>query len=275
MECEVDDLADAILWPRVDDEDNLLMTFAGGKGELTPFHKELLERALDERVRLVIFDTASDGFGGNEIDRTQVKRFVRSALGSIARAIKGAVVLCAHPSRAGIESGRGDSGSTQWSNAFRSRLYVDIVRDENGRPDLADPDARTLERMKANYASRGDRLNLRWRNGVIVRERTEIVDASDRRSINQVFLSLFKVHAQRQNISPSATANNSAPAIFAKLPRDERDGYAKRDFAKEMDRLLKAGVLTIEEYGKDKSKRLASVDAPSTLIDAPSRLIDA
>ena len=36
-------LADAILWPRVDDEDNLLMTFTGGKGELTPFHKELLE----------------------------------------------------------------------------------------------------------------------------------------------------------------------------------------------------------------------------------------
>ena len=276
MECEVDDLADAILWPRVDDEDNLLMTFAGGKGELTPFHKELLERALDERVRLVIFDTASDGFGGNEIDRTQVKRFVGTALGAIARTIKGAVVLCAHPSRAGIESGRGDSGSTQWSNAFRSRLYVDIVRDENGKPDLADPDARTLERMKANYAARGDRLNLRWRDGVIVRERTEIAgNPSDRRSLTDVFISLFDIHSRRQNISPSATANNSAPAIFAKLPRDERDGYAKRDFAKEMDRLLKAGVLTIEEYGKDKSKRLARVEVVSTPVDAPSTLVDA
>ena len=106
MECNTADLADALLWPRVDGE-NLLMTFTGGKGELTPFHKELLERALDERVRLVIFDTASDGFGGNEIDRTQVKRFVGTALGSIARAIKGAVVLCAHPSRAGMEFGQG------------------------------------------------------------------------------------------------------------------------------------------------------------------------
>ena len=267
MECDTADLADALLWPRVDGE-NLLMTFTGGKGELTPFHKELLERALDERVRLVIFDTASDGFGGNEIDRTQVKRFVGTALGSIARAIKGAVVLCAHPSRAGMDSGRGDSGSTQWSNAFRSRLYIDVPRDDNGKPDLTDPDARTLERMKANYAKRGDQLRLRWRNGVIVRERNEIAP-SDKRSLTEVFLSLFDIHSQRQNLSPGATANNSAAAIFMKLKKDERDGYGKRDFAEEMGRLLRAGVLTIEEYGKDKSKRLARVvDAPSALIDA-------
>ena len=156
MECDTADLADALLWPRVDEQDNLLMTFTGGKGELTPFHKRLLERALDGQFRLVVFDTAADGFGGNEIDRTQVKRFIGTALGSIARAISGAVILCAHPSRAGMKSGRGDSGSTGWSNAFRSRLYVDIVRDENGKPDLSDQDARTLERMKANYAARGD-----------------------------------------------------------------------------------------------------------------------
>lgn len=100
--------------------------------------------------------------------------------------------------------------------------------------------------MKSNYALAGERLKLRWRNGVIVRERAEIAGISDRRPLAQVFLSLFKVHAQRQNISPSATANNSAPAIFAKLKRDEREGYGKRDFAEEMGRLLKSGVLKID-----------------------------
>jgi hypothetical protein len=125
--------------------------------------------------------------------------------------------------------------------------------------------------MKANYASRGVTLNLRWRNGVIVRDREIVTDSSDRRSLTDVFLSLFDVHAQRQNLSPGATANNSVSAVFAKVKKDERDGYGKRDFAEEMGRLLKAGVLTIEEYGKDKSKKLVrsvAVDAPSTLVDA-------
>jgi hypothetical protein len=34
--------------------------------------------------------------------------------------------------------------------------------------DPPDPNARILERKKANYASRGDALKLRWRNGVII-----------------------------------------------------------------------------------------------------------
>src|SRR5262249_3857132 len=160
-----------------------------------------------------IFDGASDGFGGDEINRNQVRSFIQIAMGSIARAINGAAILLAHPSRAGIETGRGDSGSTGWSNAFRSRLYLDFPRDDHGKPDLTDPAARTLEIMKSNYAPRGEQLQLRWSNGILSRDKGATAGASsDKRSIEQVFMSLFKVHAQRQNLSPSATANNSAPA---------------------------------------------------------------
>jgi RecA-family ATPase len=272
MDCDTKHLDGAILWPRLG-EDNLLMTFTGrgGKGELTPFHKELMERAQDERAKVVLFDGAADGFGGDEINRNQVRAFVQIACGSIARAIGGAFVLLAHPSLSGTSSGRGTSGSTGWSNAFRSRLYLDFARDDAGNPDLTNADARTLERMKANYASRGDRLELKWQGGVIVRERTQAVERSDRRPLTETFLSLFKVHSERQNLSPAATANNSAAAIFARLKRDEREGYTKRDFAEEMGRLLKSGVLKIEEYGRDKSKKLAL----ATLCDAPATLCDA
>ena len=119
MECDIEHLSGAIIWPRLG-EDNLLMTFSGrsGKGETTPFHKELLTRALDERAKIVIFDGASDGFGGDEINRTQVRAFVSIACGSIAKAIGGAFVLLAHPSRAGMETGRGDSGSNSMEQRF-------------------------------------------------------------------------------------------------------------------------------------------------------------
>ena len=271
IECDIADLAGAILWPRLG-KDNTLMAFAkNGVGELRAFHKELLERACDERVKQLTFDTASDGFGGDENNRNQVRQFVQLGLGSIARKINGAVLLCAHPSRSGIELGRGDSGSTGWSNALRSRLYVDIARDDNGKPDLADPNARTLERLKANYASRGDRLSLRWHNGVIIRERTPAPDGSDRRPINEVFLSLLAEYGARQNISPSTTANNSAPAIFGKLTPAQREGYSKKNFSEELRNLLKSGEVVIETYGSHGCKRLIRAPA-ATPCDALERI---
>jgi AAA domain len=142
-------------------EDNLLMTFGrSGVGKLTKFHQQVLDAALDLKARLVIIDTAADVFGGNENDRGHVRQFVQRALGGIALKIDGAVVCCAHPSRAGLKSGEGDSGSTGWSNAFRSRLYIRHIED--------DPNGRILDRKKANYASRNDELRLRWHDGVIV-----------------------------------------------------------------------------------------------------------
>ena len=89
-------------------EDNLLMTFGrSGVGKLTRFHQQVLDAALDLKARLVIIDTAADTFGGNENDRNHVRQFVQRALGGIALKIDGAVVCCAHPSRAGMSSGDG------------------------------------------------------------------------------------------------------------------------------------------------------------------------
>ena len=116
-EIDFDSLARVHWLPRLG-EDNLLMTFARGVGELTPFHSRVLDAALDLKARLVIVDTAADTFGGNENDRSQVRQFDSRALGSIAQKINGAVLLCAHPSRSGLSSGEGDGASTGWSNAF-------------------------------------------------------------------------------------------------------------------------------------------------------------
>ena len=119
------DELDAMRWMSRLGEDNLLMTFTrNGVGELTKFHKQVLEAAIDLNIRLVIIDTVADTFGGNENDRSQVRQFVQRALGQIALKIDGSVICCAHPSRAGLQSGSGDSGSTGWNNAFRSRIYL-------------------------------------------------------------------------------------------------------------------------------------------------------
>ena len=106
-----DDLGDVHWMPRLG-EDNLMMVFGrNGAGELTKFHQHVLIAALDLKARLVIIDTAADVFGGSENDRNQVRQFVSRALGSIAQKINGAVLLCAHPSRAGLSKGADGRGT--------------------------------------------------------------------------------------------------------------------------------------------------------------------
>jgi hypothetical protein len=67
----------------------------------------------------------------------------------MAREINGAVVACAHPSLTGINSGSGNSGSTGWPGAFRSHLYLETPKFEQGE-ETAPND--TDKRIRAGHA---------------------------------------------------------------------------------------------------------------------------
>ena len=109
-------------------EDNLLMTFKGDNtSQLTTFFHQIEKAAKDFGAELIIIDTAADTFGGNENVRPQVRQYLSSCLTRLARSINGTIVVCAHPSVAGIASKDGYGGSTAWSNSVRSRLYLSRV----------------------------------------------------------------------------------------------------------------------------------------------------
>jgi RecA-family ATPase len=122
--CDFADLGNTRWMPRFG-ENNILMSFSGGVGQLTELFRQLLTAARRFEAHLVIVDTVADTFGGNENDRGQVRQFVQGCLGRIARDLDGCVVAIAHPSRAGLATGTGDSGSTGWNNSFRSRLVLE------------------------------------------------------------------------------------------------------------------------------------------------------
>ena len=108
--CTFSDLT-AMRWlPRLG-ADNALMTF-DGRPHRTPLFNELLHIAKEHNARLIITDTLADVFAGNESDRGQARTFAQAALGLLARETQGTVVALAHPSRWGINSGSGESGST-------------------------------------------------------------------------------------------------------------------------------------------------------------------
>lgn len=255
MQIGEDELRNARMVSRLGD-DNILATFTrSGKIELTALHKQLVELAKDERAELVILDTVSDGFAGNENDRSQVRQFVQFALGQIARDIAGAVVFLAHPSRAGMSDGSGQSGSTAWEGTVRSRLFF---HDEDA-PDGAAPDkdARVLSIVKANYAPSGDDIPLRYHNGVFVPDRPT-GGVAFRPPAEEVFLSILDaLSLQSRPVSASKNAGNYAPKVFSKS--DIRQGYKLGDFERAMERLFSRSAIRNEPYGRRSDERFKIV----------------
>ncbi len=130
-----------------------------GAGSTTASYAELRELVQSLGAGLVVIDNASDAFGGDEIQRRQVRAFVR-ALAEIARQSNCAVLLLAHvdkgTSRARVaQGGEGYSGSTAWHNSVRSRLFMS--RAESG--------ALTLEHQKSNLGLCREPLALTWPDG--------------------------------------------------------------------------------------------------------------
>ena len=163
LECSYSDLSDMAYESRLG-QDNVMMTFArNGKGEPTPFYNYVLETALDHQEKSS-FSTLRQTF--SQATKTTAIKSSNSYNRSTRLPLKsGSVVLCAHPSRAGLSSGEGDSGSTGWSNSVRSRLYLE----SQPRTRATTPIAASLERRKANYARRSDMIPIRWKGEAFTR----------------------------------------------------------------------------------------------------------
>jgi RecA-family ATPase len=144
----------------------------------------------------------------------------------------------AHPSRAGMNSGSGESGSTAWIGTFRSQLYLTTPKtDANAEPP--DPDLRMLSRRKSNAARRDEQVELRWKDGVFVSAAPPggIIGAIERRTCERVFLDLLaRLKDEGQHVSHNSRAGNYAPRIFGLRP--DRDRFGPADFARAMQALF-------------------------------------
>jgi RecA-family ATPase len=229
---------------------NLLMTFErDGQGLRTDRLEELTQAVKQFDAKLVIIDTAADTFGGNENDRSQVRQFIGTALSKLARDIKGAVLLCAHPSRSGMSAtGDLDGGSTAWSNTVRSRWSLTRPKDDDAP---ADTDERILTRRKANYAAKGVDIEMRWQRGVLVPMQAigGIQRAVNRTNVEAVFLALLdEAIKSGRHVSESRNSGNYGPTLFSKSPH--REGYSKKDFVAALERLFSDGRIVVETYGR-------------------------
>jgi RecA-family ATPase len=210
----------------------------------TAIFSKLVSQAKALRPKLIVIDPSADVFGGDEINRAQVRKFV-SMLRGLAMEIDCAVLLLSHPSLTGMSTGTGTSGSTAWNNSVRSRLYLEVTS----------PETRVLTVVKANYGRTGEKIEMQWQDGVYVLNDggDTLIESMRNSKIDKLFLELLELFTtQGQNVSTSS-GKNYAPAKMAEHPKAK--GVTKKQLAASMQRHFDAKRIELVIDGPESRQR--------------------
>jgi RecA-family ATPase len=232
--------------------EDMLLAAPDRRGRIvaTPLFDRLLEAANDIKPKHIGIDTSADSFGGNEIDRTEVRQFV-GLLRKLAIAANGSVVLLSHPSVAGINSGSGLSGSTGWHNSVRARMYLKNPTPVEG--EQPDTDLRELTFLKTNYGPRTGSTVLRYRDGLFLPETAVSgLDKMERETqADEVFIYLLKrFDGEGRNVCEKPKSRNFAPTVFAQEDKATKIKLRKAELEAAMRRLFANGRIRAERYGR-------------------------
>lgn len=256
----------------VNDEDSVagdscLLGMADRRGVMQPtdIYWRLRKSIEEVRPKLIIIESASDVFGGDEINRQQVRAFVRM-LKAIAMHYDCVILLLSHPSAAGLRDGSGISGSTQWRNGPRCHMFFKTVKaKESGADDEEEEDAtdhRELEIKKLNQGRQGERIKLLWKNGVFVHEPKDspLQRVANDAAVDDLFLKLLhRYQSSGRNVCEKASST-FAPAQFAKEAESKAGHITKYDFDQSMRRLMARGRVSVLVEGPASKRRGRLVD---------------
>jgi RecA-family ATPase len=213
----------------------------------TQLFRDLHQAACELRPKGIVIDTVSDVFLGDEIKRDQVRQF-GSLLRKLAIDANAGVLASSHPSVAGMRSGSGLSGSTQWHNSVRARAFFKkpVNDDDDDEDETPDDGRRELQFLKNQYGPRAAVIALKWQDGLWL-PMTE--KAREQCSVEDLFLKLLsRFNAQDRHVSPSKSPTY-APAQFAATPEAKTARVSSNAFALAMERLFSMNKIRIVSEG--------------------------
>lgn len=223
----------------------------------TALYRQILEYAGDMKTVQVVIANSANVFAGNENDRSQVQQFA-AMLRRIAVASGGSVVLISHPSLAGLSTETGLSGTTQWHNAVRARMWLHGVRasEDDSKEEVAD--LRVLDFMKNQYGRPQEGLTLRWRDGMFLPEAgvASLDKMAREMRLEEVFLTILKRfwNTGRSNVSENKTSTY-APKKFVVEPEAKAIHAKVKELDAAMVRLLAAGRVKTGSHGRRGAER--------------------
>lgn len=226
-------------------EENILAGWDQGQRRMvrTPLWSALRADVAAFRADVLIADTLVDVFSGDEINRSQANAFVKTGL----RPLAPTVVALGHPSVGGRAEGR--SGSTGWSNAARSRLYL-------RRPKGVEKgDARELEIMKTNRSSVGARIQLKWTRGHFKAEadlntlKSSLPNIADTTQ-KAVLEALDRAEQDKVPLTLSPRSPTYAPRVLKRIY--DMDSLRAEDIEEAIIALERAGQVRVATWRTDK-----------------------
>jgi RecA-family ATPase len=241
----------------------------------TPLFDEVRKLIDSFKPALTIVGNRVNIFSVGQNDDAQARQCV-GLLNSLVLAFDTTVIMPGHASKTGLqEGGDGSSGSVQWSNALRHRLWLRAPTKKEIDEGDHSKDDRILQVMKSNWGPSGSALTMHWQDGVFVAENEnrpvignvglkQQQDEDYARAEDEFMRLLDKAELQRHNLSASPTSNNNAPKLFSAdsecRPEFKGKGGRKK-LAAAMDRLFEKKAIEIAQYGypSDRTYRLARV----------------
>jgi RecA-family ATPase len=221
-----------------------------GPGSKTPTYEELTKIAVKMKVELILIDNASDAYGGDEIQRKQVRAFIRS-LAALASPLNAALLLLAHvdknTSRAGkSQDGEGYSGSTAWHNSSRSRIF--LSQDTNGNLNI--------KHEKINFGFLKEPLTLIWPKDGLPElpngQQTAQNEIAQGRKDDNDAIALLKIidefASRSQFCSPMMTARNNVFAVLKSEPIFKKLKLSQEDTRRIVTQCQRAKWMEIETY---------------------------
>jgi RecA-family ATPase len=234
-----------------------------GRIEPTRLYRQLLEMAGDIKPVLIAIASSANVFSGNELDRMQVQQFI-GLLTKVAMRSGGGLVLIAHPSLTGIITDTGISGSTQWHNAVRARMYLRGAGDPakaNGQESATDS-LRKLECRKNQYGPFSSSVTMRWDAdaglflpvGIADFAAAERSKAERLEKVKEVFIAILRRYQKQNGKANDRAGANYAPNKFFKEKEAMEAGCSKEDLAQAMLDLLRGERIYVEESGRPSHK---------------------
>lgn len=233
-------------------------------GKTTGLLKEIHDKVHNNGIKLLILDSLYNFFEGNENDRPMVQAFV-SELKQLARQTHCAVVMIGHPSKSGLATGDGTSGSTAWHNAFRSRLYLHPPK--GIELDDVDNDQWELTRLKGNYAAKSaPKVTVEWSDdGVLipVQGRSYLETSKRDHECESMIMATIKLAANKRLRCPYSSNSQNAPWNLCFRLRVTTRDYSREEMKQAADRLFADGkieVATMSDGSGHKRETLAEVE---------------
>jgi RecA-family ATPase len=239
-------------------KDTVLAVFNSRAGMVkpTPLFESVRREIATFKPTLVIVGNRVNIFSVDQNNDSQARQCLELLFGLTTDFPGTTVIMPGHVSLSGMASGRGDSGTVQWSNGCRARLLLDRVTKDNG--DEPDQDARVLQLRKANWGPDKNEIKLRWSRGLFVLDAGERDDTKPTWSFGDVaaalndedeFLRMLDLKPLVK-VSHHPTAQNNAPKVFAEDSRCKLTGKGVRNRLKTaMERLFSKGMIEVVETG--------------------------